>query len=63
MIKDFTGCRVFSTSSCCSSLNGKLVDKTIRKAFPKDPESTLYIIKVKGVSGYQQLYEDEMIGG
>ena len=63
MIKDFSGYRVFSTSSCCSGLNGKLVDKTIRKAFPKDPESTLYIVKVKGIGGYLQLYEDEMIGG
>lgn len=63
MIKDFTGYRVFSTSSCCLNLNGRLVEKTIRKAFPKDTESTLYIIKIKGVRGYQQLYEDEMIGG
>lgn len=61
MIKDFTGRIVFSTSSCCYNINGKLIEKTIRKAFPKDPESTLYIIKVKGVRGYQQLYEDEMI--
>ena len=63
MIKDFTGYRVFSTSTCCFTLNGKLVERTIRKALPEDPESTLYIIKVKGVRGYQQLYEDEMIGG
>lgn len=61
MTKDFTGYRVFSTSSCCSSLNGRLVDKTIRKAFLHDTESTLYIVKIKGVRGYQQLYEDEMI--
>jgi hypothetical protein len=63
MIKDFTGRMVFSTSSCCSRLNGKLVEKTIRKAFPNDTESTLYIVKIKGIRGYQQLYEDEMIGG
>ena len=63
MIKDFTGRAVFSTSSCCSRLNGKLVEKTIRKAFPNDTESTLYIVKIKGIRGYQQLYEDEMIGG
>jgi hypothetical protein len=62
-LKDFTAYRVFSTSSCCSSINGKLVEKTIRKAFPDDKESTLYIVKVKGVRRYQQLYEDEMIGG
>ena len=62
-MKDFTGYRVFSTSSCCSRLNGKLIEKTIRKAFAKDHESTLYIVKVKGVRGYQQLYENEMIGG
>jgi hypothetical protein len=63
MIKDFTGCRIFSTSPCCLRLNGKLVEKTIRKAFPNDAESTLYIVKIKGIKGYQQLYEDEMIGG
>ena len=61
MIKDFTGYRIFSTSACCYILNGKLIEKTVRKAFPKDPESTLYIVKVKGVRGYQQLYMDEMI--
>ena len=63
MIKDFTGRKVLSTSSCCLRLNGKLVEKTIRKAFPNDTESTLYIVKIKGIRGYQQLYEDEMIGG
>ena len=58
--KDFTGYRVWSSSSCCSSLNGKIVERTIRKAFPDDNESTLYVVKLKGVKGYQQLYEDEM---
>ena len=60
-MKDFAGYKVFSTSSCCLSINGKLVDKTIRKAFPNDAESTLYVVKIKGVRGHQQLYEDEMI--
>lgn len=60
-MKDFAGYKVFSTSSCCLCLNGKLIEKTIRKAFPNDCESTLYIVKVKGVKSYQQLYEDEMI--
>ena len=63
MLKDFTGYRVYSNSACCSHLNNRIVEKTIRKAFPKDSESTLYILKIKGVRGYQQLYEDEMIGG
>ena len=31
----------------------------VKKAFTDD-ESTLYIVKVKGVKAYQQLYEDEM---
>lgn len=57
-IKDFTGCRVYSDSF--SHLNGKIVERTIRKAFPDDNESTLYVVKLKGVRGYQQLYEDEM---
>ena len=59
-MKDFAGYCIYSASSCCAHLNGKLVVKTIRKAFPKDDESTLYIIKVKGVKNYQQLYADEM---
>lgn len=59
-IKDFAGYRVFSMSSCCSDINGKIVERTIRKAFPNDDESTLYIVKLKGVRAHQQLYEDEM---
>ena len=59
-IKDFTGYHVWSSSSCCQGLNGKIVERTVRKAFPDDDESTLYVVKLKGVSGYQQLYEDEM---
>lgn len=59
-MKDFTGCHIWSSSSCCLHLNGKVVEKTIRKAFPDDNESTLYIVKVKGVRAYQQLYENEM---
>lgn len=59
-IKDFTGYHVWSSSSCCQSLNGKIVERTVRKAFPDDDESTLYIVKVKGVKAYQQLYENEM---
>jgi hypothetical protein len=61
MLKDFTGYRVCSNSICCISINGKIVDKTVRKAFPNDDESTLYIVKLKGVRSYYQLYEDEMI--
>ena len=60
MLRDFAGYTIYSNSSCCYELNGKTVERTIRKAFPKDIESTLYIIKVKGVRGYQQLYADEM---
>lgn len=59
-VKDFSGYKVFSTSSVCKLINGKIVEKTIRKAFPNDDESTLYIVKLKGVKEYQELYEDEM---
>ena len=59
-MKDFTGYHVYSSSSCCSHLNGKTIEKTIRKAIPDDDESTLYVVKVNGVKAYQQLYEDEM---
>lgn len=59
-IKDFTGYKVFSTSQVCQSINGKIVERTIRKAFPDDDRSTLYIVKLKGIRGYMELYEDEM---
>ena len=59
-IKDCTGYHVWSSSSCCQNINGKIVERTVRKAFPDDDESTLYIVKVKGVKAYQQLYENEM---
>ena len=59
-VKDFAGYRVFSMSGCCSDINGKTVERTIKKAFPDDDTSTLYIIKLKGVSGHVQLYEDDM---
>ena len=59
-MKDFTGHHIYSSSSCCSHLNGKIVEKTIKKAIQEDDESTLYVVKVKGVKAYQQLYEDEM---
>lgn len=60
-IKDFSGYTVASGSTCCQQYNNKVVDRTIKKAFPKDYCSTLYIVKVKGVRGYLALYEDEMI--
>lgn len=59
-LKDFSGYKVFSTSSVCKPINGKTVERTIRKAFPNDDESTLYIVKLKGITEHQQLYEDEM---
>ena len=60
-MKDFTGYIVCSRSPCCRALNNRVVERTIRKAFPNDKESTLYIVKLKGISCYQQLYENEMI--
>lgn len=60
-MKDFTGYKVYSESTCCYRINGKVVERTVRKAFPNDMGSTLYIVKLKGVRSYQQLYEDEMI--
>ena len=60
-VKDFSGYTVASGSACCASYNNKVVNRTIKKAFPNDSESTLYIVKVKGVRGYLGLYEDEMI--
>lgn len=61
VLKNFSGYKVYSRSSCCLSLNGKIVERTVRKASPNDDDSTLYVVKVKGVRAYQELYEDEMI--
>lgn len=60
-LKDFSGYRVYSHSSCCLSLNDKVVERTVKKAFPNDNDSTLYIVKIKGIRAYQELYEDEMV--
>ena len=60
-IKDFSGYVVCSGSRCCQKYNNKIVEKTIKKAFPTDRASTLYIVKVKGVRDHLALYEDEMI--
>jgi hypothetical protein len=60
-IKDFSEYLVASGSACCKNFNNRVVERTIRKAFPKDTDSTLYIVKVKGVRAYLALYEDEMI--
>lgn len=58
--KDFSGHVICSGDSVCSQFNGKIVEKTIRKVFPEDVGSTLYLVKIEGVNGYQQLYADEM---
>ena len=60
-IKDFSGYMVASGSACCNSFNNKVVERTIRKAFPNDRTSTLYIVKVKCVRAHLALYENEMI--
>ena len=60
-IKDFSGYAVASGSAYCKNFNNKVVERTIRKAFPNDITSTLYIVKVKGVRDYLALYEDEMV--
>lgn len=60
-IKDFSGYTVASGSACCKNFNNKVVERTVRKAFPNDRTSTLYIVKVKGVRAHLALYEDEMI--
>jgi hypothetical protein len=60
-LKDFSGYLVASGSACCRQYNNKVVEHTIKKAFPNDKTSTLYIVKVKGVRDHLALYEDEMI--
>jgi len=58
--KDFVGYKIFSTSSSVEPYNGKIIERTIEKCFPNDNDSTLYVVKVKGVRHKLQLYEDEM---
>ena len=60
VVKDFAGYIIYSPSLESTGLNGKVVERTVRKAFPNDDESALYISKVKGVRSHCQLYEDEM---
>ena len=60
-VKDFTGYIVVTDSPCCQSYTNKVVEKTIKKAFPDDNSSTLYVVKLKGARDYIALYEDEMI--
>lgn len=60
VVKDFAGYTIYSPSLESTGLNGKVVERTVRKAFPNDDESSLYIVKVKGVRSHCQLYEDEM---
>jgi hypothetical protein len=60
-VKDFSGCMISSSSSTCQAFNGKTVEKTIKKAFPSDPESTLWIAKLIGSKMHMAFYEDEMI--
>jgi hypothetical protein len=59
-MKDFSGYTIFSASPVMQNYNGKMVVKTIRKAIKDDDDSTLWIVKVKGVKGYLEVYEDEM---
>ncbi len=61
IVKDFSGYLVVSGSACCAAYNNRVVERTIKKAFPNDNDSTLYLVKVKGVRDYLALYEDEMI--
>lgn len=59
--KDFSGYVVASGSACCQLYNNKVVEKTIKKAFPDDPESTLWIVKLVGSKMHMAFYEDEMV--
>lgn len=61
LVKNFSGYVVASGSACCQPYNNRVVERTVKKAFPNDLESTLYIVKVKGVRDHLALYEDEMI--
>ena len=60
VLKDFSGCVISSGSSTCQPFNGKIVEKTIKKAFPVDTGSTLWIVKLVGYKGHMAFYEDEM---
>lgn len=60
-MKDFSNYKIFSQSACVVPYNGKTVERTIKKAFPNDEASTLFVVKVRDVSEYLELYEDEMI--
>ena len=58
-LKDFSG-YIVKSEQLGDDINGKVVERTIRKAFPYDEDSTLWIVKVKGIRFHLELYEDEM---
>lgn len=42
-------------------LYGLEIERVVRKAFPNDDESTLWIVKCKGKRNHYQIYENEMV--
>lgn len=57
-IKDFSG---YMTVCPYPLYNLKMVERTVRKAEPDDPSSTLWVLKLKGVHEYVCLYESELV--
>ena len=58
-MKDFTGFKVLTTLPSLELLNGKTVKKTIKKAF-SDYSGSVYVVRLNGISGDWELYENEM---
>lgn len=42
-------------------LNGKCITKVVKKAFPYDKQSTLWIVQCDNKRRNYQIYEDEMV--
>lgn len=57
--EEMVGKRIYPTP--WPNLHGLEIERVIRKAFPNDEQSTLWIVKIKGKRAYYQIYENEMV--
>lgn len=57
-MENMIGKMIFSISF--PYLNGKIIESVYEKAFPDDPNSTLWIVKLQDKRGKYEIYENEM---
>lgn len=57
-MEEMIGKQVYSASF--PFLNGKIIKEICYKSLPDDDESTLWTVKLQGMRGRFEIYEDEM---